>query len=124
PRIPVLAMIGVASLMAFAGQQMIMKGAGLLDFTVFRADDFSFAFVVSFVAGAALFGSAYLIPSFAVSILAFTPTDAGRLLLPSSALFVAALLIAARLMQVHRLPSIATVPFGIVLIMVAMWMLS
>jgi DHA2 family multidrug resistance protein len=54
----------------------------------------------------------------------FTPTDAGLLLLPSGALFVGALLIAAFLMQVRRIPPVATVPFGILIIMVAMWMLS
>ncbi|WP_192356255.1 DHA2 family efflux MFS transporter permease subunit [Mesorhizobium mediterraneum] len=119
-----LTVVGTATLLAFLGQQVIAKGQGLLDFTPFRSDDFSFAFIVSFVAGAALFGSAFLIPSFAVSVLAFTPTDAGLLLLPSGALFIGALLIAAFLMQVRRVPPIATVPFGILMIMVAMWMLS
>ncbi|MGE3743526.1 MAG: MFS transporter [Geminicoccaceae bacterium] len=123
-RITWLTVIGTATLLAFVGQQMIAKGRSLLDFTLFRSADFSFAFIVSFVAGAALFGSAFLIPSFAVSVLAFTPTDAGLLLLPSSALFIGALLIAAFLMQVRRLPPIATVPFGILAIMLAMWMLS
>ena len=101
-----------------------MTAGGLLDFTAFRSDDFCFAFIVSFVAGAALFGSAFLIPSFAVSVLAFTDTDAGLLLLPSGALFVGALLVAAYLFQARRVPPIATVPFGILMIMVAMWMLS
>ena len=59
-----------------------------------------------------------------MSVLAFTPTDAGQLLLPSGVLFVGALLIAAFLMQVRGAPPIATVPFGILMIMVAMWMLS
>jgi MFS transporter, DHA2 family, multidrug resistance protein len=124
PRILWLTLIGAAALPAFLGQQVIAKRQGLLDFTVFRSSDFSFAFIVSFVAGAALFGSAFLIPSFAVSVLAFTPTDAGQLLLPSGALFVAALLIAAFLMQVRGVPPIASVPFGILMIMAAMWMLS
>ncbi|TIU16476.1 MAG: MFS transporter, partial [Mesorhizobium sp.] len=123
-RILWLTVIGTAALLAFLGQQAMAKGQGLLDITVFRSEDFSFAFTVSFVAGAALFGSAFLIPSFAVSVLAFTPTDAGLLLLPSGALFIGALLIAAFLMQVRRVPPIATVPFGILMIMVAMWMLS
>ncbi|HSX57392.1 MAG TPA: MFS transporter, partial [Sphingomonas sp.] len=70
------------------------------------------------------FGSAYLIPAFAVSVLGFTPTDAGQLLLPSGALFAGALLLAAWLMQGRGLSPIATVPFGILLIMAAMWMLS
>ncbi len=124
PRILWLTAIGSATLLAFLGQQVIARGQGLLDFTSFRSDDFSFAFIVSFVAGAALFGSAYLIPSFAVSVLAFTPTDAGQLLLPSGALFIGALLMAAFLVQVRRVPPIATVPFGILMVMVAMWMLS
>lgn len=124
PRIVWLTSIGTATLLAFLGQQVIAEGEGLLDFTAFGSADFSFAFIVSFVAGAALFGSAFLIPSFAVSVLAFTPTDAGQLLLPSGALFIGALLIAAFLMQARRLPPIATVPFGILMVMVAMWMLS
>jgi len=119
-----LTMIGTAALLALLIQQAMLKGRGLLDFTLFRSEDFCFAFVVSFVAGAALFGSAFLIPAFAVSVLAFTPTDAGQLLLPSGALFVGALLLAAFLFQVRHVPPVATVPVGILLIMVAMWMLS
>jgi DHA2 family multidrug resistance protein len=124
PRIVWLTAIGAAALLAFLGQQVMAKGRGLLDFTLFRSEDFCFAFIVSFVAGAALFGSAFLIPAFAVSVLAFTPTDAGQLLLPSGALFIGSLLIAAFLMQARSVPPVATVPFGILLIMVAMWMLS
>ncbi|MFK4727345.1 DHA2 family multidrug resistance protein [Bradyrhizobium niftali] len=116
--------IGAAALLAFLGQQVLAKGRGLLDFTLFECEDFCFAFVVSFVAGAALFGSAYLIPSFAVSVLALRPTDAGLLLLPSGVFFVATLLTAALLMQFRRVPPVATVPFGILMIMVGMWMLS
>ncbi|WP_287180458.1 DHA2 family efflux MFS transporter permease subunit [Mesorhizobium sp.] len=123
-RILWLTVIGTAALLAFIGQQAMAKGQGLLDFTLFRSEDFTFAFIVSFVAGAALFGSAFLIPSFAVSVLAFTPTEAGLLLLPSGALFIGALLLAAFVMQARHIPPITTVPFGILMIMVAMWMLS
>ncbi|UPJ49587.1 DHA2 family efflux MFS transporter permease subunit [Bradyrhizobium sp. 200] len=119
-----LTVTGTAALLAFLGQQMLARGQGLLDLTLFECEDFCFAFVVSFVAGAALFGSAFLIPSFAVSVLAFRPTDAGLLLLPSGAFFAGTLLVAAFLMQVRRVPAVATVPFGILTIMVAMWMLS
>jgi MFS transporter, DHA2 family, multidrug resistance protein len=77
PHILWLTAIGAAALLAFLRQQVIANGRGLLDFTLFRSEDFCFAFIVSFVAGAALFGSAFLIPSFAVSVLAFRPTDAG-----------------------------------------------
>lgn len=124
PRIVWLSVIGAAALMSFLVQQLMIKGDDLLDLTSFRSEDFLFAFIVSFVAGAALFGSAFLIPSFAVSVLAFRPTDAGLLLLPSGALFVVSLLISAFLMQGRGVPPFATVPFGILMIMVAMWMLS
>jgi MFS transporter, DHA2 family, multidrug resistance protein len=119
-----LTVIGTVALLAFLAQQAIAEGRGLLDFTLFKSDNFCFAFAVSFVAGAALFGSGFLIPSFAVSVLAFTPTDAGQLLLPSGAFFAGALLVAAVLFQVRRVPPIATVPFGILMIMASMWMLS
>lgn len=124
PRILWLTVIGAAALLAFLGQQVLAKGQGLLDFTLFKSSDFSFAFIVSFIAGAALFGSAFLIPAFALSVLAFAPTDAGQLLLPSGAFFIGALLIAAFLMQVRRVAPFATVPFGVLMIMVSMWMLS
>jgi len=123
-RIMWMTLIGAAALLAFLGQQVTTKRQALLDFSLFRSSDFSFAFIVSFVAGAALFGSAFLIPSFAVSVLAFTPTAAGQLLLPSGALFVCTLLLAAFLTQVRGVPPIATVPFGILMIMASMWMLS
>lgn len=124
PRIVWLTSAGTIALMAFAGRETSGGRHGLLDLSVFLSADFSFAFIVSFVAGAALFGSAFLIPSFAMSVLAFTPTDAGLLLLPSGGLFVASLLVCAFLMQARRVPPIATVPFGILMIMISMWMLS
>jgi DHA2 family multidrug resistance protein len=124
PRMLWLTLAGTLALLSFVGRQMMAGSRGLLDFTIFRSTDFTFAFAVSFVAGAALFGSAYLIPSFAVAVLGFTPTAAGLLLLPSGALFVGALLLAGFLMQARGLPPIATVPFGIAMVMAAMWMLS
>lgn len=124
PRILLLTMLGAAALLAFLGQQVLAGERGLFDFTVFKSSDFTFAFVVSFVAGAALFGSAFLIPAFALSVLAFTPTDAGLLLLPSGGFFIGSLLIAAWLFKFRGVPPVATVPFGILLIMAAMWMLS
>src|SRR3546814_8132123 len=65
-----------------------------------------------------------VIPAFAVSVLGFSPTEAGELLLPSGACFLATLLFASYMMQARGLPPVATVPFGVLSIMVAMWMLS
>lgn len=124
PRIVWLSLFGGAALLAFVGQQLLRKDTGLLDFSLFQSNDFSFALIVSLVAGAALFGSAFVIPAFALSVLGFRPTDAGLLLLPSAGCFIVALLFAAWLMQARRVAPFATVPFGIALIMLAMWMLS
>jgi len=124
PHILGATVLGIALLFLFLGHQLLASNQRVLDFTLFRSNDFTFAFIVSFVAGAALFGSAYLIPAFALSVLAFTPTDAGFLLLPSGALFIGALLLAAYLMQARGVAPFATVPFGILMIMIAMWMLS
>ena len=124
PRILYLTVAGAIALLAFLGRQAVVGDPCLLDFSVFGSTDFCFAFIVSFVAGAALSGSAFLIPSFAMSVLAFTPTDAGWLLLPSAGPFIGALLLVALLVQFRRLPPFATVPIGILTLMVAMWMLS
>jgi len=124
PHIVWLSVLGGAGLAWFIVQQVRAGARGLMDFSAFRIDDFAFAFIVSFVAGAALFGSAWLIPSFAVSVLGFTPTSAGLLLLPGGAVFIGALLLAAFLMQVRRMPPIAAAPLGILTLMAAMWMLS
>ncbi|HEV2510811.1 DHA2 family efflux MFS transporter permease subunit [Bosea sp. (in: a-proteobacteria)] len=124
PHILWLALLGVAALLGFLARQIMARGRGLLDFGIFGANDFTFAFIVSFVAGAALSGSGFLLPSFAVSVLALTPTDAGLLLFPGGAAFIGTLLLTACLIQFRYLPPFATVPFGILIFIVAMWLLS
>jgi len=119
-----LAFAAVAGAGLFLLHQTFVASDPLLDTSVFGDDDFTFAFAVSFVAGAALFGSAFLIPAFAVSVLGLTPSEAGQLLFPSGALFVAALFLSAWLVQARGASPVATVPVGILMVMVAMWMLS
>jgi DHA2 family multidrug resistance protein len=108
----------------FVADRQRRSRAPLLDLALFRNDDFAFAFAVSFVAGAALFGSAFLIPAFALSVLGLTPTEAGALLLPSGVVFTVTLFAAALLIRFRGLAPVATVPFGILSVMIAMWMLS
>ncbi len=124
PNILLVTAIATASLLALLGHQIAMPRDHLLSYAAFRNPDFAFSFLASFVAGCALFGSAYVIPAFAVSVLAFTPTAAGQLLLPSGILFVGSLLTAAALFRTGRVPPIITVPFGIGLMVLSMWMLS
>lgn len=99
-------------------------GPALLEHGVFRDPDFSFGFIVSFVAGFALFGSAFLIPRFAVGVLGFTATDTGLLLLPSAACIAIGLFVVGGLISARDVSPLAFVPFGIGLLMWAMWMLS
>ncbi|MDU9389036.1 MFS transporter [Pseudomonas sp. zfem002] len=122
PRVLWLSALGLASLFACLALQCFRPG--LLEVGLFRCSDFSFAFIVSFVAGAALFGSAFLIPAFALSLLDFTPMAAGALLLPGALPFIAALLLTAWLVRGRGLAPFATVPVGILLIMAAMWLLA
>ena len=125
PFIVRLAVAGVASLILLIVYQLYTTSAcTLLDLSVFRNDGFAFGFIASFAAGFALFGSAYLLPSFAISVLRMTPTEAGMLLLPSSLMFVGALLLTAFLVRRLRLQPMITVPFGVLGFIVAMWMLS
>ncbi|TAK82279.1 MAG: DHA2 family efflux MFS transporter permease subunit [Betaproteobacteria bacterium] len=77
----------------------------LLDLRVFSQGAFSAAALVSFVLGAGLFGTTYLLPIFVQTIQGMTPTQAGLLLMPGG--FALALLfpIAGRLSD-HLAPGI------------------
>lgn len=92
--------------------------------TVFSESHFTFGFFVSFVAGFAMFGSAFLIPAFALNVLALPATDAGLLLLPSSLAVGSGLLAAGILISANNLSPLKFVPLGILLMMAAMWMMS
>ncbi|WP_246669623.1 DHA2 family efflux MFS transporter permease subunit [Agrobacterium sp. B1(2019)] len=125
PMIAHLLIAGSFALLLFLAYQFNTKKFDtVLDLTIFRNSGFAFGFIASFAAGFALFGSAYLIPTFAVSIIGMTPTEAGILLLPSTLMFIATLLLTTFLVQRRGLPPIVTVPFGILCFIAAMCMLS
>ena len=75
----------------------------LLDVSVFRNPDFSFGAVVSLVAGFALFGSAFLIPAFAMKGLGLTPYHTGLLVAPSAIAVAGGLLLAGLLVTLRQL---------------------
>ncbi|WJH37986.1 MFS transporter (plasmid) [Aliirhizobium terrae] len=100
------------------------SSATLFNFKIFRNGNFDFGVAASLAAGFALLGSSYAIPSFAVSVLKMTPTAAGSLLLPSTLFFIGSLFLTAFIIQKLKLPGIVTVPFGILGLMLAMWLLS
>lgn len=125
PRIAWLSLTGAAALIVFiVHQRRTTRPDPLLDLSVFRDSGFAFGFIASFAAGFALFGSAYLIPSFAVSVLSMTLTEAGGLLLPSTVMFAGSLVLSAFLVRRRGVPPVATVPLGILCFILAMWMLS
>src|SRR5262249_40403439 len=69
----------------------------LLDLRLFSVFPSTAASIVSFVMGAGLFGSTYLLPLFVQTIQGMTPTDAGLLLMPSGFVLVVIFPIAGRL---------------------------
>ena len=125
PHIAYLTAAGAFALAGFVLRQLRMQGRNaLIDFSVFAEADFTFGFVVSFVAGFGLFGSAMLIPAFALAVLHFPALQAGLLLLPSGALIALGLLGAGGLIQSRRIVPFKLVPLGILLFVSAMWLLS
>ena len=124
-RIVHLSLLGGTALGGFVIWEACRQGLDpLLDFSPFRNTGFAFGFVVSFVAGFALSGSAFLIPSFALSVLDFSATWGGLLLLPSGALVGLGLLFAGAMVHRIGLAPFKLVPAGILLFMTAMWLLS
>ncbi|WP_248449192.1 DHA2 family efflux MFS transporter permease subunit [Sinorhizobium meliloti] len=117
--------IGSAAALCFMAWEFRLQGRGaLIDFVVFRNEHFTFGFVVSFVAGCALFGSAFIIPAFATSVLGFTSAYAGLVLLPSGALVCIGLLAAGGLIDAKGLDPAKPIPLGILCFMGAMWLMS
>jgi len=96
----------------------------LIDLGILRHEEFAFGFVVSFVAGFALFGSAFLIPAFTLQVLQFPARDAGLVLLPSALTVGLGLLTSGSVIQFLRAPPAVILPFGIGIFMTAMWLLS
>lgn len=69
----------------------------MLDLRLFANVPFLAASLVSFIMGAGLFGSTYLVPLFVQTIQGFTPTQAGLLLMPSGFVLVLVFPVAGRL---------------------------
>jgi DHA2 family multidrug resistance protein len=125
PKIVHLSIGGAVALALFIAWEIRMQKRGaLIDLGVFRNEHFTFGFIVSFVAGCALFGSAFIIPAFALSVIDLGPTHAGLLLLPSGAMLGLGLLTVGSLIQFREVEPIKFIPFGVLCFMTAMWMLS
>ena len=95
---PTLAQLVIAALAAggFIWWE-IRTAKPMLDLRLFANIPFSAASLVSFIMGAGLFGSTYLVPLFVQTIQGLTPTQAGLLLMPSGFVLVLIFPIAGRL---------------------------
>src|SRR5690606_23240708 len=71
----------------------------MLDLRLFANLPFSAAALVSFIMGAGLFGSTYLVPLFVQTIQGLSPTQAGLLLMPSGFVLVLIFPLAGRLSE-------------------------
>jgi DHA2 family multidrug resistance protein len=125
PQIVHLSIGGVVALALFLAWEIrIQKRGALIDFGVLRDEHFTFGFLVSFVAGCALFGSAYIIPAFALSVIDLGPTHSGLLQLPSAVVLGLGLLAVGGLIQFGKVAPMKFIPLGILCFMTAMWLLS
>ena len=125
PHIIIWTVIGLgAFILVMFWRVLGQQHSDFFDRSVFSNPRFGFGFFVSFVAGFALFGSAFLIPAYAFKVLHMPPIDAGMLLLPSSLAVGGGLLFAGFLITLKQLNPLKFIPLGICLVMTAMWMLS
>ena len=92
----------------------------MLDLRLFSQGRFSAAALVSFVLGAGLFGTTYLVPVFVQTIQGLTPTQAGLLLMPSGIVMVVVFPIAGRLTD--RLAPGILIGAGLVLFAWSSWL--
>lgn len=94
----------------------------LLDLRLFRNGPFAAASVVSFVLGAGLFGSTYLLPVFVQQIQGYTPTQAGLLLMPAGFALVFVFPLAGALSD--KLSPGLMIGFGLAVFAYSSWLTS
>lgn len=94
----------------------------LLDLRVFRNFPFAAAGLVSFVLGAGLFGSTFLLPLFVQQIQNFTPTNAGLLLMPAGFVLVVVFPLAGFLSD--RLSPGLLIGFGLFVFAYSSWLMG
>lgn len=92
----------------------------LLDLRVFASPPFAAAAAVSFVLGAGLYGTTYLLPVFVQQIQNFTPTQAGLLLMPAG--FVLVIVFPAAGMMSDRLSPGLLIGAGMAIFAYSSWL--
>lgn len=94
----------------------------MLDMRLFANFAFVSASVVSFIMGAGLFGSTYLLPVFVQQIQGMTPTQAGLLLMPSGFVMLIVFPIAGRLSD--KVPAAILIGIGMAIFAWSSWLMA
>lgn len=94
----------------------------MLDLQLFASGPYAAACLVSFVLGAGLFGSTYLLPIFVQTIQGMTPTEAGLLLMPAGFMLVLVFPLAGRLSD--RLPPGILIGGGLIVFALSAYLMS
>jgi EmrB/QacA subfamily drug resistance transporter len=94
----------------------------MLDLRLFAQLPFASAAVVSFIMGAGLFGSTYLLPVFVQTIQGMTPTQAGLLLMPAGFVLVIVFPLAGRLTD--RLRPGLLIASGMIVFAYSSWLMA
>jgi MFS transporter, DHA2 family, multidrug resistance protein len=94
----------------------------MLDLRLFAGLPFASAAIVSFIMGAGLFGSTYLLPVFVQTIQGMTPTEAGLLLMPAGFVLVLVFPLAGRLTD--RLRPGLLVGTGMIIFAWSSWLMA
>jgi DHA2 family multidrug resistance protein len=121
-RICVLAAIALVSLVAFIWHELT-TAEPVVDLRVFKTRALSTGVLMSFILGFGLYGSVFIFPVFAQSLLGFTPTQTGFILMPSGLATAIMMPIIGSMVQRGVPPQLMT-GAGFVIFFLFCWILS
>ena len=121
--IVLLSIFSLTALVSFIVWQ-IFQHDSLVETKIFKTNSFSFGVVVSFVAGAALFGSGMVFTTFTIHVLGLTLSDTGLLYLYSGFMFLLTVFLTAFIIQSLSRTPFTTIPFGLAGFSFSMYLLS
>lgn len=125
PTITSLTISSVGLFVAFVSWEILrISRTPLLTFSVFSSQSFTFGFIVSFIAGFAIYGSALLLANLAMNLLHLMPTDVGALLFPAASVIAFGLLTTGLIIDWLHVSPMKLIPFGILLFIFSMLKLS
>lgn len=120
-QIIVMFLIASGSGLAFIAWELCTP-TPLLNLSLFKYRAYSGAAFVSFIYGAGIYGSTYLVPLFVQTIQGYTPTRSGFLLMPAGLVLAVVFPLAGRLTD--GLPHYAPVLFGLLVFAFSSWLMT